>query len=212
MRLGEALGTTFEVFDYRRADWLLSHVAAEECADLHAVLSALVFTDSDLTTPGGSKSRIVKRLEGAFAHRGWLIDHAFVVKRVISVVGPHGERYAAREIEAGTHKIDALRGHVAIEIEWNSKESVFARDLGAFRLLYDEGAIVAGVVITRADRHGANSIDVAARGLSTAVGGKYGAGTTHLGRLRSFCANGYAGGCPVLGVGITTASRRGSNG
>ena len=55
--------------------------------------------------------------------------------------------------QSTTHEIDHVRkvgGHaLALEIEWNNKDQFFDRDLENFRRLHAEGAISAGVIITR---------------------------------------------------------------
>jgi hypothetical protein len=106
-----------------------------------------------------------------------------------------------------THKIDYLKGRVAIDVEWNSKDQTFDRDLFAFRTFFEYDRISVGVLITRS-----NELDPWFAGLGTfidAVGkerevkAKYGASTTHMGKLLTRLEAGRHGGCPILVFGIT---------
>ena len=95
-----------------------------------------------------------------------------------------------------THKVDFFKGKIAVEVEWNSKDSVFARDLNAYRLLHELQAVSVGVMITRRDEL-QEIFD------SLKVGDKYGASTTHWGKLWPRIEAGGAGACPMLLIGIT---------
>jgi Restriction endonuclease BglII len=67
----------------------------------------------------------------------------FEVKKIIN----------GREREAISHEVDHVRefpaGVVALEIEWNNKDPFFDRDLENFKRLHADGAISAGVIVTR---------------------------------------------------------------
>ncbi len=47
------------------------------------------------------------------------------------------------------HKIDYVKGRVAFDLEWNSKDQTFDRVLYAFRAFHECGLISAGVMVTR---------------------------------------------------------------
>ena len=49
------------------------------------------------------------------------------------------------------HNIDFVKGRVAFDLEWNSKDQTFDRDLLAMRTYYDCDIISVGVIITRAE-------------------------------------------------------------
>lgn len=57
--------------------------------------------------------------------------------------------------ESISHEVDHVgsfaAGLIALEIEWNNKDPFFDRDLENFKRLHAEGAISAGVIITRGD-------------------------------------------------------------
>lgn len=50
------------------------------------------------------------------------------------------------------HKIDYVKGRVAFDLEWNSKDQTFDRDLYAFRAFHECGLISAGVMVTRSEK------------------------------------------------------------
>ncbi len=98
--------------------------------------------------------------------------------------------------ESPTHKVDCLKGRVALELEWNNKDPFFDRDLNNFRLLFDLRAIDVGVIITR-------SSALQAIFKSLGKGDSYGNSTTHHQKLWPRIEGGGGGGCPVLTFAIT---------
>lgn len=60
-----------------------------------------------------------------------------------------------REIERRNyldgHKIDYVKGKVAFDLEWNSKDQTFDRDLYAFNAFFQSGVINVGVLVTRGE-------------------------------------------------------------
>lgn len=97
------------------------------------------------------------------------------------------------------HKVDYIKNRVAFDLEWNSKDQTFDRDLYAARAFYECGLISAAVLLTR-------SGDL--NGLFTELGisKKYGASTTWMGKLVYRLNAGRNGGCPVLAIGIKRSS------
>ena len=94
------------------------------------------------------------------------------------------------------HNIDYVKNKIAFDLEWNSKDQTFDRDILAMRTFFDCGLIDAGIIVTRAE----NLNDVF-RNLN--VLSKYGASTTWMGKLTPRLDSRRQGGCPVLAVGIT---------
>jgi hypothetical protein len=80
------------------------------------------------------------------AAKGWLKTIFKVEKRINNV--PR---------ESQSHEVDHVRefevdgriARVALEIEWNNKDPFFDRDLENFKRLHSDGAISAGVIVTR---------------------------------------------------------------
>lgn len=99
-------------------------------------------------------------------------------------------------IHHGSHKVDYFKGRVAFDLEWNSKDQTFDRDLYAFRAFFEYDAISVGLLVTRS-----NELDPLFKELG--VNSKYGASTTHMGKLIPRLEAGRNGGCPVIVFGIT---------
>lgn len=108
------------------------------------------------------------------------------------------------------HRIDFLKGKVALDLEWNSKDQTYDRDLYAFSAFYDAGAIDLGIIITR----GYSLDDEFFRSLGNVLKKdgtegkeptikKFGASTTWMGKLLYRLEAGRNGGCPILAIGIT---------
>ena len=92
-----------------------------------------------------------------------------------------------QEIPLDTHKVDYIKGRVAFDLEWNSKDHTFDRDLYAFRAFYEYDKISLGVLVTRS-----NDLDSLFNSLGsyTDKNGEvriykafYGASTSHMGIL-----------------------------
>lgn len=113
------------------------------------------------------------------------------------------------------HKVDYIKNRVAFDLEWNSKDQTFDRDLYAFRAFYDCNLIDAAVLLTRSE-----SLNDVFEKLGSEIGKdgnpvfkksgkpklvkeKYGASTTWMGKLLYRINAGRNGGCPVLVLGIT---------
>ena len=99
------------------------------------------------------------------------------------------------------HNIDFIKNKVAFDLEWNSKDQTFDRDLLAMRTYFDCGLIDVGVIVTRSKA--LNDIfkiltDDNGKSLIT----KYGASTTWIGKLLYRLDSRRNGGCPILAVGI----------
>ena len=96
------------------------------------------------------------------------------------------------------HNIDFLKNRVAFDLEWNSKDQTFDRDLLAMRTYFECGLIDVGIIVTRAEelndifkKHGIIS--------------KFGASTTWMGKLKYRLDSRRNGGCPILAIGIRKA-------
>lgn len=94
-----------------------------------------------------------------------------------------------------------MKNRVAFDLEWNSKDQTFDRDLLAMRTYFDCGLIDVGVIVTRAE----NLNDIFKQekdDKGQPLIKKYGASTTWMGKLLYRLDSRRNGGCPVLAVGI----------
>ena len=103
------------------------------------------------------------------------------------------------------HNIDYVKDRIAFDLEWNSKDQTFDRDLLAMRTYYDCDIISAGIIVTRAE----NLNDVFKTIYYNKKGdkwepiiSKYGASTTWIGKLLPRLDSRRNGGCPILAIGI----------
>jgi hypothetical protein len=181
----------YEVHETRHAAAVLVHDHHEEWNDILEVLRGFSLNRSDIVAPGGGKTRMSQHLDGELYRRGWQEREFKVEYRVDEAIR-----------RSHTHKIDCFKGRVGLEIEWNSKDQTFVRDLNNFRLLFDLEVMSVGVIVTRCDelQQLFNSMGLDTEGKR--IGAKYGASTTHMSKLLPRLATGGGGGCPVLVFGI----------
>lgn len=181
------IGEKYEIRDYRHAAAILANEFPEEFAELIDALRTFRMTRADILRPGGSESDIPKKMSSILRPNGW-IEGKLTAKMVADET----------EVHQDTHKVDYLKGRVAFDLEWNSKDQTFDRDLFAFRTFFDLDRISVGVLVTRS-----NDLDPLFAELG--VKQKYGASTTHMNKLLPRLHAGRNGGCPVLEFGITRA-------
>ena len=81
------------------------------------------------------------------------------------------------------HNIDFLKNRVAFDLEWNSKDQTFDRDLLAMRTYFDCGLIDVGVIVTRTEALNEIFKEVKDENGQSIIK-KYGASTTWMGKLR----------------------------
>jgi hypothetical protein len=220
----------YEVLSYRNAAVILAETRRSELNDLLEALRSFTISTDMIRRAGGNESDIPKLFTESLRPLGW---HETVVQGDLVVrlawrqkVGEKSgkpvlktfKREIRRERYLDGHKVDFVKGRVAFDMEWNSKDQTFDRDLYAFNAFFTSGVIDAGILVTR----GA-SLTPALRSMGQAlkkdgtpefktVNGvqtprltheKYGASTTWWGKLVYRLNAGRNGGCPVLAFGIT---------
>lgn len=179
------LRANYEIHEWRNGLAILSAARPDEWADIVAVLRDFRLRHTEIATPGGRKSLVADRLDGAFKARGWR-EKRFDTRIVVDNA----------EYKSPTHEVDVLKNRVALEVEWNNKDPFYDRDLNNFRLLFDLRVIDVGVIITRCTE---------LQGLFVEVGRdkqSYGSSTTHMDKLLPRLEGGGGGGCPVVVFGI----------
>lgn len=174
----------YEIHEWRHAGAILYEDFKGECDDLISVLSGFELRKSDIVVGGGNKSAIARGLEGAFRDLDWK-EREVTTKFVVN----------SEERQTTGHKIDCYKNGVALEVEWNSKDSVFARDLNNFRILFDLRVVSLGIIVTRCDELQDIFNELGA-------GKKYGESTTHMRKLLPRLDSGGGGGCPILVFGM----------
>jgi hypothetical protein len=133
----------FDVQFLSHARSILTSEFAPQLVELAGVLTGLTLPITEIIGSGGGETPFTQRTRGALARLDWK-KHNFVIGKTID-----GE-----EREATSHEVDHVKtvsgvGTIGCEIEWNNKDPFFDRDLENFKRLHAEGAISAGVIITR---------------------------------------------------------------
>ena len=91
---------------------------------------------------GGGESSFTQSLRRALTALDWE-KHEFLIERTVD----------GRPLTSQSHEIDHVKafrnGTVALEIEWNTKDTFYDRDLENFSRLHSDGAIALGIEVTR---------------------------------------------------------------
>ncbi|HYW14724.1 MAG TPA: BglII/BstYI family type II restriction endonuclease [Allosphingosinicella sp.] len=207
----------FEVQSYRNASRILASAAPEEFGELIEALNSFSIATAEMVAGGGNKSQIAKNMDVLLNPRGWyetrirgdMLFQTFTVepnplhgtkkKEKQTLLVPRA--YRIQNVIDG-HKIDFVKNRVAFDMEWNSKDQTFDRDLYAMRTFYEAGIIDAGVLLTRDTSLGPLFAEIGRRVEIKDFKSKYGASTTWMGKLKYRLDAGRAGGCPILAIGI----------
>lgn len=212
----------YDVYSYRHAAAILANSFPDELREIEASLLAFRITTVDIGTPGGNESDMPKKFSRTLRPNGWVEsriqgDLLVRLEQHTEEFGPDGKP-KKKKLDAPEatviknfidgHKIDYVKGRVAFDMEWNSKDQTFDRDLYALRAFHDCGLISAGVMVTRSEKMNpvfevVRQLDKKGNDAGKTVRNKYGASTTWMGKLLYRMNAGRHGGCPVLIFGIT---------
>lgn len=201
----------FEFFNYGHALEILHDAFPIEWKELQDCLSGLRLTVEDIARAGGNESPIPKKFDEVLYPYGWReirISGDLIVKKYPRQTVQRRGRFSDEPYEIETisgyidgHNIDFLKNRIAFDLEWNSKDQTFDRDLLAMRTYFDCGLIDVGVIVTRAEE--LNDIfKIVKDALGQPLMKKYGASTTWIGKLKYRLDSRRNGGCPILAVGI----------
>lgn len=222
----------YDVFSYRHAAAILANSFPDELREIESALQSFSITKHDIGFPGGNESDMPKKFSQTLRPAGWVETR--IQGDLLVRLQEYGEEILAngktrktkrQDAEPHTvvnyidgHKIDYVKGRVAFDLEWNSKDQTFDRDLYALRTFHECGLISTGVLVTRSaslnpvfdvvpllNKSGEIVLmDSGPRkGQPKPCKGKYGASTTWMGKLLYRLNAGRHGGCPVLVFGIT---------
>jgi CRISPR-associated protein Csd2 len=197
----------YEVHSYRNAALILSEAHPAEFGELMDALRAFSITTEIIAKSGGNESDIPKLVSKTLRPLGWhetTIQADLLVKLLwreprLTASGKANTEAKSRQMTKARyldgHKVDYVKGKVAFDLEWNSKDQTFDRDLYAFSAFCQCGVIDAGVLLTRSE-----DLNVVFK--SMGLMSKYGASTTWMGKLLYRLNAGRNGSCPVLAFGI----------
>lgn len=224
----------YEIYSYRSAATILAMSHKDEFKDLCDALMEFTITESMIRTAGGNESEIPKLLSAALRPKDWRETiirgdlHIQKISKKMVLVGKKGKPLSKPRFEPDSvplkrekyldgHKVDYVKGKVAFDLEWNSKDQTFDRDLYAFSAFAQTGVVDVGVLVTRGTamtdyirglgpalkKNG--EIELKKDGTPRRTSDKYGASTTWMGKLLYRLNAGRNGACPVLVIGITPA-------
>lgn len=203
--LSDDLRRKFEFHNFGHALEILTQACPEEWGDLTATLRELSIPVGEVQSAGGNESAIPKRFDELLYPKGWreiritgdllikMYPRRSVQRRGSFAAEPFDQKTIEGYIDG--HNIDFIKNKVAFDLEWNSKDQTFDRDLLAMRTYFDCGLIDVGVIVTRAEE-----LNEIFRKLGLMA--KYGASTTWMGKLLYRLKSRRNGGCPILAVGI----------
>ena len=199
------LKAKFEFHNFGHALEILPQAYPAEWNDVVAALRAFSITTSEIKAGGGNESAIPKRFDDLLYPKGWReirITGDLLIKMFPRQSGQRRGQFSDTPFDQRTiegyidgHNIDFIKGKIAFDLEWNSKDQTFDRDLLAMRTYFDCGLIDVGVIVTRSAE--LNEV-FKAQGIQD----KYGASTTWMGKLLSRLKSRRNGGCPILAIGI----------
>lgn len=171
----------YEVHEWRHGIAILQAAHPEEWREILAALRGFQLLRSDIAKPGGRKSVIAHKIDSALLANGWK-EKAFNTRIVVDET----------EYKAPTHAVDCYKNRIALEVEWNTKDTFFDRDLNNFRLLFELRAIDVGVIVTRCNE---------LQAILSTVRKSY-SSTTFISNLLPRIDGGAGGGCPIVVFGI----------
>lgn len=226
-KIPEDIRKKFEVHSYRSAATILAESFPEEYNDLCEFLRNFEINTKMIRTAGGNESEIPKLVSKPLRPLGWsetsisgdlvvrmqskeLVGHTPKGKPKYKKI--HEERLREKFLDG--HKVDYVKNRVAFDLEWNSKDQTFDRDLYAFSAFAQCGIIDVGVLVTRSSDLSSlirelgpalkknGEIERLSDGTPRPTYKKYGASTTWMGKLLYRLNAGRNGACPVLALGI----------
>ena len=205
--LSDTLLEKYEFYDYGHAMEILSGSYPQEWQELINCLEQFEMSLADIAKEGGNKSDIPKKFDDLLFPKGWKevkITADLLIKKGerSSRSGSHGfkpERVEELTVEGyiDGHNIDFVKNKVAFDLEWNSKDQTFDRDLLAMRNYFDARIIEVGVIVTRSEE-----MNEVFDSLGGDIKKKYGASTMWMGKLEPRLQARRNGGCPILAIGI----------
>lgn len=206
-----SLKDRFEFRSYCHAIEILENSFSSEWFELLYALSEFYISTNDIVQGGGNESSIPKKFDDILYPKGWreiritgdlfvkMYPRKNVLRRGHFSEDPFDEKLIEGYIDG--HNIDFIKGKVAFDLEWNSKDQTFDRDLLAMRTYFDCGLIDVGVIVTRSQELNDIFRELKDKEGKT-VFSKYGASTTWMGKLLYRLDSRRNGGCPILAIGI----------
>lgn len=200
------LRAKYDFYNYNHAAEILSQSFSIEFKELIDALDHFEISVKEIVKKGGNGSPIPPKFNAMLDPLGWeeiRISGDLIIKffprrkdkKNKQPIESSGEKIIHNYIDG--HNIDFIKNRVAIDVEWNSKDQTFDRDLFAMRTYYECDIISVGVIITRSEK-----LNLVFQQLGDDIKDKYGASTTWMGKLTPRLDSRRHGGCPILAIGI----------
>lgn len=202
--INKDLFSKFEFYNYGHALEILNEAFPTEWKEIQDCLSHLSITKNDLLSAGGNESEIPKKFDDVLYPNGWkeIRISGDLEVNLFQRLNQKSKKFSDTPFDTFVingyidgHNIDFVKNKVAFDLEWNSKDQTFDRDLLAMRTYFDCGIIDVGIIVTRSE----DLVDIFK---DLKINAKYGASTTHMDKLIYRLDSRRNGGCPILAIGI----------
>lgn len=134
----DSLHSKYEFYNFNNAVEILHQAHHDEFGEIISALNAFSVVIDDIVKGGGNESAIPKKITSILRPLGWQevkITGDLLVK--LHKRNPHSEEDIVIKDFIDGHNIDFVKGKIAVDVEWNSKDQTFDRDLYAFRTFFD---------------------------------------------------------------------------
>ncbi len=132
----------FDLISTYHAEVILEGDFSGALAELDHIIGAISIPIIEIVKGGGGEAHVTQRLRRSLKDTGWEKWNFNVQKSIDGVL-----------TYSSSHEVDHVkrfaRGTLALEIEWNNKDPFYDRDLESFQRLHADGAISAGIIVTR---------------------------------------------------------------
>lgn len=201
----------YEFYDWNNALDILIGSFPEEWDEIKECLREFEIETTELLMKGGNKSNIPKKIDALLFPRDWkemkIKGDLYLVYQVRSKRDGKYSKDSEALIEGyvNGHNIDFVKNKVALDVEWNSKDQTFDRDLLAMRSYHECKVISVGVILTRSEELNEvfkNLTYKTSKGVEKPLSSKYGKSTTEMSKLLCRLEDRRNGGCPILAIGI----------
>lgn len=210
----DAVRTRYDFLETRDAAAILQATNPEQHDDLCAVLASFALTTEAILMAGGNETLTAGRLTRAFRERGWHEERAvrtmrtYMQQRGSSRRSDDGAIRAEMRDSSTGYFIDNVKGKVVLDVEWNAKDGNLERDLAMYCWLYEQGFVSVAILITREHKElrefGRKLRREAGQPDARVKAWLDNTSTTNSTKLAELLRAGNAGGCPILGVAITS--------
>lgn len=201
----------YEFYDCNNGLDILIGSFPDEWGELIDCLRRFQISTEEIIKNGGNKSKMPEKIDEILFPQGWaemkILGNLEVVPQIRSKRKGNYKTLDSQIIKGylDGHNVDFVKNKVAFDVEWNSKDQTFDRDLLAMRMYHECNVISVGIILTRSVELNEvfKSLEyTTSKGETLPVIKKYGKSTTEMDQLKRRLQGRRNGGCPVLAIGI----------